>query len=190
VRESSMKAAAAVLKELVGRKAAPYADSSNPDLVLHVRSYRTSDYLFAINDRRTYGDYVGPWRRIKEVGCPNAGTVIVSRETGAVYDLVRHERVPFVSEKGRTRIDLRFTTNDGKVLLLVPRPLGGLRVAVDGTTVVVTSPDKDVLIPVRIDGARAKPHYAVVRNGRYVHDFGRPMSGKVSVLSLANGERY
>lgn len=190
VREFSMKDVAAKLKELVGPKAAPYADSSNPDLVLHVRSYRTSDYLFAINDRRTYGAYVGPWKRIKEAGCPNAGTVVIGRETGAVYDLVRHERVPFVSERGQTRIDLSYRTNDGKVLLLTARPLGGLKVAVDGTTIVVTSADRDVLIPIRIDGVRAKPFHAVVRNGRYVHDFGRAPVGKVSVLSLANGERY
>ena len=44
----------------------PLAEADTADAVLRVRSFGTSDYLFAFNDKRTYGDYVGQYRKVME----------------------------------------------------------------------------------------------------------------------------
>ena len=187
-RERSIRAAAAELRAAVGPKAAPYADSNRPDILVSVRTYRAGDYVFAINDKRGYGEYVGPWRRIKEKGLPNSGTVTVNREAGAVYDLVSHSAVPFSVKDGKTSIDVSYQTTDGKVFLLCDRPLGELSVSVNGTHVAVTSPDRNVMIPIRLDGVGAKPRYAVLSDGRWEHDF-HGLSGSIVVTNLADGRR-
>lgn len=188
-RERSVRAAAVALREAVGPKAAPYADSDRPDILVSARTYRTSDYVFAINDRRVYGDYVGAWKRVKEQGVPNSGTVVVNRGAGAVYDLVSHTAVPFTVENGKTSIKVSYQTTDGRVFLVCERPLGKLSVSVRGTRVTVTSPDKDVMIPIRLDGVGSEPYYAVVADGRWEHDFAREC-GCVTVTDLATGRAF
>ena len=186
-RQASVQAAAKKLKAAVAVDL--YADSDKVDLLVHARSYGTADYVFAVNDRRTAGDYIGPWRRVLEKGLPNAGVVTVRRTAGAVYDLVRHAVVPFSVRNGMTEIPVSFATNDGRVFLVVEKPLGDLSVKVEGTVVTVTSPDVDVLVPVKVSGIGAKPWYAVVKNGTWSRDFGSAAKGaKVSVTSLATGK--
>ena len=95
----------------------PYADSDNLDFVTRVRTYKNADYLFVINDKRTYGDYLGPWRNTMEKGLPNSGTVTMKRKSAVVYDLVAHRKVNFSVVNGETIIPLVFDTNDGRLLL-------------------------------------------------------------------------
>ena len=185
-REKSIRSAAVVLKRLAGPDAAPRADSDKDDILVFTRSWRDADYIFAINDRRTYGEYVGAWRRVKEKGLPNSGAVTVNRSAGAVYDLVRHCPVPFESADGKTRIRLDFATNDGRLLLVVPRPLSPLSVSIKGSEVVVTSLDKDVMVPFRLDGIGNKPFYGIVADGAWRRTF--PVIGaSVSATSLVDG---
>lgn len=105
-----------------------YTDAGNPDLVTRVRSYGQADYLFVINDRRTFGDYLGPWKLTMEKGLPNRGSVTVRRgNTRAAYDLVTHQPVPFVCRQGVTSLNLDFSTNDGRLILLLDHPLPKLQ---------------------------------------------------------------
>lgn len=185
VRDHSVKTAAAKLKAQCGVDL--FADSDNPDILVHARTWKDADYVFAVNCRRTFGDYIGPWRRVMEKGLPNAGKVIVGRKAGAVYDLVRHREVSFSVVGGKTVIEVDYTTNDGRVFLLTSRPLGALKVQGSGSTVVVCS-DDDVLIPIRVDGFGKGPYYGVVRDGRWEHDFKERPVGNVCVTCLADGQ--
>jgi len=101
----------------------PYADSSNPDLLVRVRSDKESDYLFVINDKRTFGDYVGQYGLIMEKGLPNSGTVSVRRKCQVIYDLLTGKTVSFSVKDGITVIPVNFRTNDGKILLLMDSPV-------------------------------------------------------------------
>ena len=185
-RDAALKRAAAVLKGIVGGKTDLHADTDSGDILVSVRSYGDADYVFPINDRRRSGDYVGPWKRVLEKGVPHAGRVTVNRAAGAVYDLVRRKSIPFESANGKTVIPVSFGTSEGKVLMVVSRPLAPLSFEVDGPRVTVRTPDRDVLIPIRIDGFGEKPFYGVVRDGAWAHDFGREPTGAVSVSNLAN----
>ena len=187
IRERSMRAAAADLRKKVAAKVVPYADADRPDILVSVRTYKTSDYVFAINDRRGFGDYVGPWKRLKEKGLPNAGTIVVNREAGAVYDLVRHEPVAFDVREGKTYVKVGYERTDGRILMFVPQALEPLAVKVSGTSVTVTTSDRSVLVPIRVTGCGERPYYAVVRDGVWSHDFGRMPQEEVCVTNLADG---
>ena len=181
-----LKAAARSLKESFAHAAKPHADSDNPDIVVHARMYRNADYVFAVNDRREFGDYVGPWRKLEEKGAPNSGVVKVRRAAGAVYDLEKHAPAQFKVVGGTTEIPVSYTTTDGRIFLLAPRPLGALSVSVakDGE-VVVTSPDKDVMIPIEVVCDGEKPRYGVVENGVWKRPY--RAGANLRVRNLADG---
>ena len=164
-RQRAVLAAAKGLKDAV--RVRPYADSDRPDILVHARTYGRADYVFAVNDRRAAGDYIGQWGLVLEKGQPNAGTVTVRREAGAVYDLVRHCAAPFSVKDGVTSIPVSYETNDGRVFMVVDKPLSGLRFSLDGTKLTVASPDRDAMIPIRVDGFGTKPWYAVVKDGAW-----------------------
>ncbi|MBO5725011.1 MAG: hypothetical protein J6S58_09310, partial [Lentisphaeria bacterium] len=100
----------------------PYVESSNADLVTHVRRDQKADYLFIINDKRTFGNYFGPYGMVAEKGVPNKGVIRIRRQdTGAVYDLVNSRMVPFRKKGAFTEIPVNFSTNDGRLYLILPQ---------------------------------------------------------------------
>lgn len=163
----------------------PFARAGQKDLILHLRSYGSADYLFVVNDRRVAGDYVGQWGKVFEKGVPNAGTVTLRRPAGAVYDLVAHKAVPFVCRDGETSVPVEFATSDGRLLLFATRPLAPLQAVRDGDGLLVRSDDSDVMIPIEIRREGKRPYYAVVRDGfwRSPAGFG-PVQ---AICSLADG---
>ena len=185
---AAMRKGAQELRERLEWAYRPYGDTDNRDIFCHVRTWKDGDYVFAINDRRGYGDYVGPWRRIQEKGLPCKGTVRLRRAAGAVYDLVNHRRVEAHVVDGETEIPVSYKTNDGRIFLAVSRPLGSLTIRAEGDTLSVTSPDVDVLVPIEIVRKGKKPYYAVVRDGA----FSRKLDGldDFSVRDLATGDTY
>ena len=173
--------AAAKLKALAG--IVPFADTDTPSIFTWTRSCGSADYVFAINDKRTFGPYMGAWKRICDKGEPNAGTVVINRSAGAVYDLVRHVSVPFSVKDGKTHIKVEYTTNDGRSLMVAAAPLRPLTVSCDSSRLVVTSSDCDIMIPIKIEAGEV--FYGVVANGRYETTV--DASKGVRVVNLANG---
>ena len=167
----------------------PHVEADNGQIYHRTRTYRSTDYVFAINDRRGYGDYMGPWRRVLDKGLPNETTLTVDRPAGAVYDLVRHAAVPFSVSGGQTRIPLKYTTCDGRLLMVVDRPLGKLKYRAkalpDGKTQVrITTEDRDAMIPVEVS-AGGKTRYGVVTDGEWTREVDG--CGPVRVRNLADG---
>jgi hypothetical protein len=182
---AALHAAALKLKKGLSPFYRPPADSSNEHIVTAVRSWKTADYLFAINDKRVFGDYVGQWGMVMEKGAPNSAEVTIRRKAGAVYDLVAHRKVPHRTlPNGDTAIDVEYTTNDGRVFLVSERPLAKLKARLKDGLLTVTSPDRDVMIPVGVFAEGAKPYYGVVKDGTFSCAV---KGGKVKVLNLADG---
>ncbi|MBR4938559.1 MAG: hypothetical protein IKZ22_06760, partial [Kiritimatiellae bacterium] len=108
------------------------SDSSSPDIVVFNRKDRSADYVFAINDRRTFGDYVGMWGRQMEKGLPCSGWVSLNGaagRVGAVYELSRGVSVPFERDGGDVRVKVDFETTDGRMLMFLPRPIAAVKAA-------------------------------------------------------------
>ena len=180
--------AAGELKAIVKRHVRLPADTDNPDVVLMTRTYQDTDYVFALNDRREYGDYVGQWKRVQEKGLPNAATVVLNREAGAVYDLVAHRALPIRKAGQSVEVDVAYSNTDAKVLMVTKAPLGELRVGRDGGFVVVTSPDKNAMIPIEVSAEGRKARYGIVVDGvwKRPYEAGRGLQ----VRNLADGKTY
>ena len=70
-----MVAQANDLRKRLAARFTPEADSSSPEIVTYSRRWNDVRYVFAINDHRTFGDYVGPWGLVMEKGSPYEGEV-------------------------------------------------------------------------------------------------------------------
>ena len=187
----AVRKAAAELRALVLKACVPYAGTSTDDIFTWVRSSGSADYVFAINDRRVAGDYVGQWGVIHEKGLPTSGAVTIERLSGAVYDLERHCAVPFTSEGGRTTVRVDLRPCDGAVLMATAAPLKPLKVIESetsvGCVVTVYAPEKDAMIPIEVtaDGLK-KPFYGVIKGGNWTHDFAG-VKGGFRIRNLADG---
>lgn len=136
--------------------------TSNMDLVGRMRQHGTSDYLFVMNDRRTYGDYVGQYRLVMEKGLPNAGRVSLARTGGFVYDLVKHIPVKTATSDGLSW-DVELGPGEGGLYLATSTALEEVRITAPeeasrggefSFTVAIT--DKagklsDAVVPLRVD---------------------------------------
>ena len=179
-----VRKSAAMMKETLAKLGyrSP-VDSTVPDIVTHLRSTASADYIFAVNDKRTFGDYVGQWRHFEEQGLPNAGTLILRKLVGAVYDLVTHESVPFTTKDGVTEIPVGIAAAEGRILMAVPEPLKPLAASVAGDKVTVTSGDRGAMIPIAVERKDEAPYYGVVKDGEFV----RTIPGATAVVNLATG---
>ena len=181
-----VRGAAAALRRSLAPYYLPAADSDTMDILASVRSYGRTDLLFAVNDRRVAGDYVGQWGHVFEKGVPVRGTVALRRVAGAVYDLVRHCAVDFDVVDGVTRISVDLAAADGAVFLVADAPLGILTAEMCGDELCVMSPDCHGMIPVGVFAEGERPRYGVVRDGVYRCPV-KPTAGTVRVMNLADG---
>lgn len=101
-----------------------FAACDEPEIVLRARFAGEASYLFAINDRREFGSYVGQHGLVMENGLPSSGTVSYLQDPPQhVYDLVDGIELPF-AENGR--LPLSLGPCEGRVLLGLPRPVAGI----------------------------------------------------------------
>ncbi|NUQ64925.1 MAG: LamG domain-containing protein [Pirellulales bacterium] len=128
--KAALVALAAELRKKLDARYRPYADTSTPDVVPYVRRYKDTDYVFVVNDRREYGDYVGHHGLVMENGLPSAATLAVRRPAGYVYDLVEHKAVATRSQQGHVLADIALGPCDGRVYMVTSRPIQ--RVAISG----------------------------------------------------------
>ena len=140
-----------------------YAESADPDVVVRCRRYGDADYLFAVNDRRTFGEYVGHHGKVMERGLPTATEIQVRRRAGAVYDLVARRQVPVRATAEGVAFDVDLGPGGGAVYMLADRPIDRLRVEAperaglgERLTVDVTVADGrgvalSAVVPVRVD---------------------------------------
>ena len=166
--------------------------------------------MFAVNDKRTYGDYVGHHRLVMEKGLPHQGTVSLGRTGGTVYDLVASRAVPTQSQAG-LRWSVALGPGEGRVYMVTPRPLARVVTSVTRrqasdrkATVQVSIVDAagkalPAMIPLRVDIvdpqgnlAEFSGHYGVangalsVRLDLAIND--APGMWKVRVRELASGK--
>lgn len=159
VDKQKVQELAVQLKEKLQGLYTSYSSTSNEDLIAHVRTWKDADYLFAINDRRVFGDYVGQWGRVMEKGIPNKGTVIVRRgDVGAVYDVAARKAVPFSCDNGRCEIPVEFSTTDGRLLMLLPSPVGKVEAKIKGKAIA----GEEVAIEVTVRNVEGKAVSAMV----------------------------
>ena len=129
--KAKMVAQADDLRKRLGGRYAPKADSSSAEIVTYVRHDGTADYLFAVNDRRTFGDYFGPWGLTMEKGLPTEGWVSMADADGsvkAVYELSRGGKAAFTRKDGKIVVPVKYDTNDGRLFAFLKDEIAALKV--------------------------------------------------------------
>jgi len=126
--KATLQAAAAALRKQLDSRYRRYLDTSDPDVIPYLRRYGQNDYVFLVNDRREFGQYVGHHGIVMENGLPSQATVRLDRREGFIYDLVAGRPVPVRQEQGQLAWDVSLGPCDGAVFLVTPRPIGGCRI--------------------------------------------------------------
>jgi hypothetical protein len=112
---------------LKGRYAS-FVASDDLEIVPYARQNGEVDYLFAINDHRKFGDYVGQYGMMQEDGVAAAGKVRVARAAKAAYDLVKGGKVGLTSAGNASTLALTFEPADGKLIALTNQEIGALEI--------------------------------------------------------------
>ncbi|HWL53189.1 MAG TPA: LamG domain-containing protein [Chthoniobacteraceae bacterium] len=101
--------------------------SDNPEVVLRRRG-TTAEMLFAVNDHRVFGDYVGQYRLVMEKGKPSKAVITWDRAKGVVYDLMKRRIVPTIREEGVLKFSVELDAGEGTLFLALDRPAGKLQI--------------------------------------------------------------
>lgn len=131
--KQTLLAKAAELRSLLDPHYQRFTDSNNARVVTRARQFGSTDYVFAINDHRTFGDYVGQHRLVMEKGLPSQATVRISRPNGHVYDLVAHQRVQARHSGNELSVDLDLGPTEGKLLMVTDHAIDNVQLKTSDT---------------------------------------------------------
>jgi hypothetical protein len=208
---AALVAKAGELRKALDKRYRRYSDSTNADVVARCRAFGKSDYLFAINDKREFGTYVGQHGLVMEDGVPSETTLSLARKSGFVYDLIAGQAVPAITSRGQLRIPAALGPCEGRVFMVTDRAIAGVKIEApaaaklgDATTVKIAVVDKsgrplDAVVPLRVD-IRDSAGRDVERTGYYGAKDGRlelkldlasndrPGMWQVRVRELASGQ--
>jgi len=106
------------------------ASASNQDLVVRQRGSNSADYVFVVNDKRTFGDYIGQWKLVPEKGLANSGSVTVNHTAAAAYDLVLHQAIKLNKQKDSCSFDVHLPPGGGSLVLLLEKSIEQLQLTV------------------------------------------------------------
>ncbi len=157
--KAALMARAATLRNALNERYTPAVTSSNQEVLPYRRRAGTTDYVFAINDTREYGDYVGQYGLVMEKGLPASATFSMAR-SGHVYDLMNHQEVPVRSVAERMEMDLLLEPGGGALLMVTERPIAGLTLS---------------------GGETANPGGALSFTATVMDDTGAPVDGVIPV---------
>ncbi len=119
---------AKTLRAWLDSRYARAVDSSNPDVVTRKRRSGTTDYVFAVNDRREFGTYVGSYGLVMEDGQPSETTIRINSQSSYVYDLTSSREVPFDAFNETMLVPLKLGPCDGRILMITERPIREVRI--------------------------------------------------------------
>lgn len=102
----------------------PVLSMDNPEIILRTRRSGDTLYIFAINDQREPGSYVGQHGLVMENGLPSSGTITLHQDNASVYDLRSHTLiVPKRDAEGRLSWPVNLGPGDGRLFMITPKPL-------------------------------------------------------------------
>ncbi|MBE6370193.1 MAG: hypothetical protein E7056_08560 [Lentisphaerae bacterium] len=113
----------------------PRYSADNQDVVLRTRQAGEGEYLFMVNDKRTFGDYIGQWKRVMEKGLPNTATIRIKSNAAAAYDAVKHQPIAIKSANGVVEFVSKMPAAGGQLIILLPEAVEQVNTSVSATEV-------------------------------------------------------
>ena len=126
--KAALQAIAAELRRQLDQRYSRAVDSSSPEVIPYLRRYHQTDYVFLVNDRREYGQYVGHHGRVMENGLPSQAVVAINRPSGFVYDLLGSRQVAARQENGRLLVDANLGPCDGRLYMVSSQAVDRVRI--------------------------------------------------------------
>ncbi len=150
-----LEKAAELKTELQGFYQPPF-ESDHPNVILRRRG--SGELLFAVNDHRTFGDYVGQYRRVMEKGLPSKATLRWQRPGDIIYDLSKRQIVATKTVEDGVEFPVELGAGEGRLFLALPRPVGKLEIHApkEGKR------DGALAVAIRLTDDRGQPIAAVV----------------------------
>ncbi len=182
--KKALQACAAELRAKLDARYNRAAETSNPDVIPYLRRYGQTDYVFLVNDRREYGQYVGQHGLVMENGLPADATVAVRRSGGAVYDLVNSRPVAARVVEDRLGFAAALGPCEGGLYMICPEPIAAVRVEVPEQVARGTQ----ARCTVRIVDAADRPLAAVVPVDVQVRDPDGGLAEFSGSYGAANGQ--
>jgi len=198
---AALQDAAKKLRTWLDPKYTRAVDSSNPDVVTRRRALGTTDYVFAVNDQREFGSYVGGYGMVMEDGLPSTTTIRVGRKSGHVYDLVDSRELSMEVEADALQVPLQLGPCQGRVLMVTDRPIRDISIQAPSSAIhsqsiriaiEVTDGDSplDAVIPVQVEiidpegsAAEFSGSYAA-KNGQLTVPFDFATNDRVGVWEI------
>ena len=140
------------------------ARCDNPEIIVRTRKFGDALYVFVVNDKREFGSYVGQHGLVMENGLPSTGVVSLKLDSANVYELTGTQFiVPKRGEDGMMSWPVDLGPCDGRIFMVMPKPLLGMKLDVPESamvgnkariTVNITTTQEattKAVIPVRVD---------------------------------------
>ncbi|MFT5467932.1 MAG: hypothetical protein ACI8UO_003040 [Verrucomicrobiales bacterium] len=123
--------------------------SSNFDVVTRLRQFGTTNYVFAVNDQREFGNYVGGYGLVMENGLPSDATLQVPK--GFIYDLLerRELRLPSTAvtkTSTHSAVTLNFGPCEGRILMITERPIQQVEITAPETAILAESATIEIVV--------------------------------------------
>jgi hypothetical protein len=175
---------AAELKALLKGYYEARLQSENPEVLVRSRPYGNAEYVFAINDHRTYGDYVGQYKKVMEKGLPSQSRVSIERSSGFVYDLTKQRAVSAnnVGDKLQFAVDLG--GGEGSLFLVTDKAAGALQV----NTAAEVARGQKLAVTVQLNATDGQPLQAVVPLEVTIRDPQGRVAEQSGYYGAANGK--
>lgn len=133
--------------------------AADTNVITRLRVSGSSDYVFAVNDRREAGNYVGAHGLVMENGLPTSSELALRRDGEAhVYDLVAGRTVDAEADDGIIRIPMDLGPCEGRLLLVTGQAIEKLSVEAPETV----APGQSLPVEIRITDRADRPVDAVV----------------------------
>lgn len=149
--------------------------ADHPEVILRSRRFGDALYVFAINDRREFGSYVGQHGLVMENGLPTKARLTLAQEDAHIYDLTRGALViPQRAEAGRVSWPVELGPCDGRLFLVLPKPLLQIRLEAPATA----KPGQSASVQATLTTTEEAPVRAAVPVEVRIRDAnGRPAEG-------------
>jgi len=129
--KAALVARAAELRKQLDPRYARSVDASEADAIPYHRRYKSTDYVFLVNDRREFGTYVGQHGLVMENGVPTRATVSIRRRSGVVYDLLGRRGVSALPQGDALHLNnVDLGPCDGALFMITRQPIHAVRVTV------------------------------------------------------------
>jgi hypothetical protein len=93
--------------------------SDNPQVITRRRQFGAADYLFVVNDHRTFGHYIGQHGLVMEDGLPSNARITFRDNEGAVFDLLTHQPLKVENEGGQMSFNVKLGPGEGRIFAVL-----------------------------------------------------------------------